>query len=167
MHPARPGPYPTRPTARQARLPRSLRSLAIENHLPHQMPNQLQNQAIYATTDRTRAPRIRIPDRTIRPMSPSALRKTGSTRAWRRLRQPWSDHLAAGGTLQCAAHRTPKCLGLITQSADLALGHITDRSAGGNDRALQPECRPCSDHQGGQLTHAAQQAARQPPERKW
>lgn len=93
----------------------------------------------------------------------SALRKTGSTREWRRLRIPLLAALARNGYLNCAAQRSPRCLRQITRPQDLVAGHVTARSAGGTDAQLQPECRPCSDHQGGVLAHQPTTA----PERKW
>lgn len=96
-------------------------------------------------------------------MGNSALRKTGSTRQWRRLRIPLLLELARHGSLECAARRSPKCLITIRRPADLVAGHLVARSAGGTDHQLQPECRPCSDHQGGQLAHQPTTA----PERKW
>lgn len=129
---------------RDDQLPPSLRSVAIEPEFPALQFDQQHHPKGTGVTN-------------------SALRKTGSTRQWRRLRKPYSDHLAAGGTLECAARRSPNCIGTIRRSADFALGHVIARIDGGDDRQLQPECRPCSDHQGGQLAHQPQTA----PERKW
>lgn len=130
--------------ARDHQLPPSHRSVAIEPEFPALQFDQQPHRKGTGVTN-------------------SALRKTGSTRQWRRLRIPLLAALARTGSLECTARRSPKCLGKIARPQDLVAGHVVARSAGGTDGQLQPECRPCSDHQGGELAHQTQTA----PERKW
>lgn len=98
-------------------------------------------------------------------MPKSALRKTGSTRQWRRLRIPLLLQLARDGYLPCAARRSTRCLGKITRPQDLRAGHVIPRALGGNDRHLQPECPPCSNEEGGTIAHQLQHQTA--PARPW
>lgn len=87
------------------------------------------------------------------------------TRAYTRTyRTPLVARLLAGQTINCAARRSPRCLTKITKPSQLVIGHIISRSHGGTDHPtnLQPECRPCSDHEGGTLRTTQPQ-----PSRNW
>jgi len=87
------------------------------------------------------------------------------TRAYRqRYRMPLVAQLLAGQTIPCTARRTKACLKIITKPSELVIGHTTPRSQGGTDTGLQPECRPCSDHEGGTL---ATTKTNPNPSREW
>lgn len=75
--------------------------------------------------------------------------------AWRALRQPWVDYFARGGQMPCW-----KCSRIISQGSAWVLGHTTPASQGGRAEDSLPECRRCSDAEGGQLGHAAERANR-------
>lgn len=97
----------------------------------------------------------------------SALRPTGSTRAWRQLRQPFADHLAHVGPLNCRRCQQP-----IHHGDRWHLGHATDRALGGTDTDLWPEHEHCNTSAGArlgnQLRHQRHHAiATTTPSRDW
>ena len=73
----------------------------------------------------------------------SALRSTGSTRQWRKLRAAMEQRLVDHGALPCWRCGLP-----VTPDMPWNLGHVVDRALGGDDSALAPEHRRCSDSSG-------------------
>ena len=90
--------------------------------------------------------------RTISSMA-SALTPTGSTRAWRRIRQPWTNHLQHVGPLPCR-----RCGQLIYAGDQWHLGHPdhAPRALGGDDTDLWPEHQHCSTQAGATLGRRTQ-----------
>lgn len=86
------------------------------------------------------------------------LRKTGSTRAWRRLR---AVILARDGHVCQIPDYTPD--GEICGAPATHVDHIVQRWAGGTDAPanLRAACAPCNLKRGGRLDPYA------PPSRKW
>lgn len=73
----------------------------------------------------------------------------GRGHAWSLLRRAYQDQLERGQTFACW-----KCGRIITAGNRWCLGHKTPVIFGGTDDDVAPECRKCSDTEGGTLGHA-------------
>lgn len=78
----------------------------------------------------------------------SALRPSGSTREWRKIRARFEILISTLGSLPCR-----RCGRAITSADDWHLGHPEEapRALGGDDSDLWPECVPCSTSAGATL----------------
>lgn len=83
--------------------------------------------------------------RTVRPVA-SALRSSGSTTRWRKLRAVHAAAFAEVGVIPCW-----RCGQLVSCDEPWALGHVVDRALGGDDSQLAIEHLQCSRRSGWEL----------------
>lgn len=87
----------------------------------------------------------------------SALRQSGSTYRWRKIRLAYQRELERLGSAPCW-----RCGELVRFGEPWALGHIVDRAMGGDDSQLAYEHLNCSRRSGAELSAMLTRARHDP-----